>query len=151
MLQPFPSLHHPEDQHISLTAMNSPGWNKAPSRRTQKLTWEHPGPEAPSTSKGGNQGSSQSQDHKSSQSSGPGAGPKIHQPKSAAEKENPEVKKHNEELEQRYERTANQLSEKDNKVDKHFWSGKNFPRQESLHVTHILGTGDVGRPSEDKK
>ncbi|KIX99867.1 uncharacterized protein Z520_04503 [Fonsecaea multimorphosa CBS 102226] len=87
-----------------------------------KANMEHPGPEAPATGKGGSSSGSSS----SSQ-------PKIHSPKSAAEKEDPEVRKHNEELEQRHERTVNQLSEDDNKVDKQFWKG------------------DVGSPSEDKK
>jgi len=93
------------------------------NQKNPKAHMEHPGPESPVANKGGNQSSSQSQDHSGGQSSSSGASPKIHQPKSPAEKEDPEVKKHNEEMEQRYERTTNQLGEKDNKVDKNYWSG----------------------------
>ncbi|ETI25534.1 hypothetical protein G647_02307 [Cladophialophora carrionii CBS 160.54] len=99
-----------------------------------KADLEHPGPESPSASKGGNQSSSQSsgQSGNKSDTSSKGGTPAIHRPRSAAEKDDPEVRKHNEELENRYERTENQLSEKDNKVDKQFWKG------------------DVGTSSEDK-
>lgn len=51
--------------------------------------------------------------------------PAIHHPKSAAEKDDPEVKKHNEEMKKRSDQTVNQLSEKDNKVDKKYWTGTN--------------------------
>ncbi|EXJ57416.1 hypothetical protein A1O7_07764 [Cladophialophora yegresii CBS 114405] len=90
-----------------------------------KADLEHPGPESPAAGKGANQSSSQSSDQSGSQSdsSSKGGSPAIHRPRSAAEKDDPEVKKHNEELENRYERTENQLSEKDNKVDKQFWKG----------------------------
>lgn len=71
--------------------------------KNPKVDLEHPGPEAPSASQGGS--------------------PAIHRPKSEAESTNPDVRKHNEELEQRHERTTNQLSEADNKVDKQFWKG----------------------------
>lgn len=84
---------------------------------------EHPGPDPPSAAKGGNQSTSQNTDKNQSGNKKSGPGPAIHRPESAAEKDNPEVRKHNEELEQRYERTTNQLSEEDNKVDKKFWSG----------------------------
>ncbi|KIW84174.1 hypothetical protein Z517_03423 [Fonsecaea pedrosoi CBS 271.37] len=97
------------------------GMQQGTNQENPKSDMEHPGPEAPATGKGGSSSSSQ------------GASPKIHSPKSAAEDNDPEVRKHNEELEQRHERTVNQLSEDDNKVDKKFWKG------------------DVGRPSEDKK
>ncbi|KIW93961.1 uncharacterized protein Z519_05276 [Cladophialophora bantiana CBS 173.52] len=97
------------------------GMQQGTEQKNPKANMEHPGPEAPANSKGG-----------SSSTSG-GGSPKIQSPKSAAEKDDPEVRKHNEELEQRHERTVNQLSEDDNKVDKQFWKG------------------DVGRPSEDNK
>lgn len=76
---------------------------------------EHPGPESPATKAGNGPKSN----------SGPkdGAEPKFNQPKSAAENESEDVRKHNEEMEQRSEKTANQLSEDDNKVDKKFWQG----------------------------
>ena len=52
------------------------------------------------------------------------ASPAIHQPSSPKEDSDPEVKKHNEEMKNRAEKSANQLSEDDNKVDKNFWKGK---------------------------
>jgi hypothetical protein len=81
---------------------------------------EHPGPEAPSTK---NQSSSQSSSKSDSSSEGKGR-PAIHHPQSAAEKDDPEVKKHNEEMRQRSDQTANQLSEEENKVDPKFWKGE---------------------------
>ena len=96
--------------------------------KNPKAHMEHPGPEAPDVSKGGNQSKTQnsSQSGGQSESTSQGGSPAIHRPESAAEKDDPEVKKHNEELENRYERTENQLSEKDNKVDKKFWKGAPF-------------------------
>jgi len=91
------------------------GMEQGTDQKNPKVDLEHPGPDAPSASKDANQSKGQDSSH--------GAGPAIHRPKSAAEKDDPEVKKHNEELENRYERTTNQLSEKDNKVDKSFWKG----------------------------
>lgn len=102
------------------------GMAEGVDQKNPKADLEHPGPEAPSASK---QAGSQRNSQKPSQSGGQSdttsdrGSPAIHRPKSAAEKDDPEVRKHNEELENRYERTENQLSEKDNKVDKKFWSG----------------------------
>jgi len=86
--------------------------------KNPKSDMEHPGPEAPA-----DKGTNKPQSSSSSDESGHKAQPAIHRPKSAAEKEDPDVKKHNEEMEQRHERSVNQLSEKDNKVDKQFWKG----------------------------
>ena len=95
--------------------------------KNPKSHLEHPGPEAPASKGTANKSSSSSGSSSSSpksQSSSSGdAGPAIHQPKSAAEETDPDVKKHNQEMENRHERSANQLSEKDNKVDKNFWKG----------------------------
>jgi hypothetical protein len=101
------------------------GMEQGINQKNPKADLEHPGPESPSASKGGNQASNQSSGQRGSQSksTSQGGSPAIHRPESAAEKDDPEVRKHNEELENRYERTANQLSEKDNKVDKNFWKG----------------------------
>jgi hypothetical protein len=83
---------------------------------------EHPGPDPPNTgssaSKSASKGTSQS-----SSSSDKGS-PAIQSPESTAEKDNPEVRQHNEEMRQRHERSVNQLSEEDNKVDKQFWTGR---------------------------
>jgi len=106
------------------------GMQQGADEKNPKAEIEHPGPDAPSASKSGNQSASQSGSQ--SETTSQGGSPAIHRPKSDAEKDDPEVRKHNEELENRYERTTNQLSEKDNKVDKNFWKG------------------DVGRPNEDK-
>jgi predicted nucleic acid-binding Zn-ribbon protein len=84
---------------------------------------EHPGPEAPA-----NQGSKSSSKTQSGESGSSGSGdkgrPAIHQPKSAAEKDDPEVRKHNEDMKQRSEKSTNQLSEDDNKVNPNFWKGQ---------------------------
>lgn len=76
---------------------------------------EHPGPEPPATKAGNGHAAN----------SGPkdGASPKIHQPRSAKESQSDEVKKHNDEMRNRAEKTTNQLGEQDNKVDKQFWQG----------------------------
>ncbi|OAP59364.1 hypothetical protein AYL99_06662 [Fonsecaea erecta] len=97
------------------------GMQQGTEQDNPKANMEHPGPEAPETGKSGSTSTSQ------------GGSPKIQTPKSAAEDSDPDVRKHNEEFAQRHERTVNQLSEDDNKVDKKFWKG------------------DVGRPSEDKE
>lgn len=76
---------------------------------------EHPGPEPPSTKAGdGPAANSGSKD---------GASPKINQPKSASEDQNEDVRKHNEEMANRADKSVNQLSEEDNKVDKNYWTG----------------------------
>jgi len=49
--------------------------------------------------------------------------PAIHHPKSAAEKNDPEVRAHNEDMRNRHEVSTNQLGEKDNKVNPKFWKG----------------------------
>ena len=96
---------------------------------------EHPGPEPPSTKAGdGAQANSGEKD---------GAEPKISQPKSAAEEQNQDVRKHNEEMRNRHERSANQLGEQDNKVDKKFWTGKQNTSPFRVWTTNHI-TGDVG-------
>lgn len=98
------------------------GHPKASDQPNPSRKLEHPGPEPPST-QGGSSSSSSSQSASQSQSSSSDKGsPAIHRPPSAKE-EDPEVRKHNEEMEQRSERTVNQLSEEDNKVHKQFWKG----------------------------
>jgi len=81
---------------------------------------EHPGPEAPASK---SSSSTQNSSSDTNQSSDKKASPKIHHPQSAAEKEDPEVKKHNEEMRQRSDQSVNQLGEDDNKVNKNFWKG----------------------------
>jgi hypothetical protein len=96
-----------------------PGSDAAPRRDV-----EHPGPSAPDTSGGKSNSSSSGQSSgqpSSTSMSHSGASsdkgrPAIHQPESAAEADDPEVKKHNEEMRNRAEVSANQLSEDDNKV-----------------------------------
>lgn len=90
--------------------------------KNPKSHLEHPGPEAPASKGTDKKSSSSSGDQETSHSGS--AGPKIHRPESAAEKTDPEVRKHNEEMEKRSDRSVNQLSEEDNKVDKNFWKGE---------------------------
>jgi hypothetical protein len=90
------------------------------SKSTSHL--EHPGPDPPNTGSSASKSGSKGTTH-SSGSSDKGS-PAIHSPQSAAEKDDPEVRKHNEEMRQRHERSVNQLSEDDNKVDKQFWTGR---------------------------
>ena len=52
-----------------------------------------------------------------------GGRPAIHQPGPPSENTDAEVEAHNKDMEKRSDRTANQLYEEDNKVDKKFWSG----------------------------
>jgi hypothetical protein len=107
------------------------GQAQGTDQKNPKSHLEHPGPESPAAAKSGGGSSQSSQsttgsnsDDGSAPTTSHGGSPKIHQPKSAAEEHDPEVKKHNEELAQRYEKTANQLSEGDNKVDKNYWKGE---------------------------
>ncbi|EXJ82959.1 hypothetical protein A1O3_06776 [Capronia epimyces CBS 606.96] len=106
------------------------GMQQGTHDKNPKSHLEHPGPEAPAskgTATSSSSTNSQSQSKKSDTSS-QDATPAIHRPKSAAEKDNPEVRKHNEEMEQRSDRTPNQLSEEDNKVDKRYWKGDVGPK-----------------------
>lgn len=112
------------------------------NEKNPKAHLEHPGPEAPAKKGTATSSSPQSQLDTSSDSTSQGAKPAIHRPKSAAEKDDPEVRKHNEEMERRHERSVNQLSEKDNKVDKKFWQGEFIQSMCSGSV--LTSQGDVG-------
>ena len=92
------------------------GQEQGVNQDNPKKHLEHPGPEAPST-KASNGPAANSGDKD-------GASPKIHQPKSAAEDQDEDVRKHNEEMRNRSEKSVNQLGEDDNKVNKKFWTGK---------------------------
>jgi len=85
-------------------------------QKNPKADMEHPGPEAPAK-KGTDTSSSspsKSQSGTSSETTSHGGSPAISRPESAAEKDNPDVRKHNEEMEE------------DNKVDKNFWKGESI-------------------------
>lgn len=104
------------------------GMEQGTDQKNPKADMEHPGPEAPAK-KGTDTSSSspsKSQSGTSSETTSHGGSPAISRPESAAEKDNPDVRKHNEEMEQRHERSVNQLSEEDNKVDKNFWKGESI-------------------------
>lgn len=92
------------------------GMEQGINENNPKRHLEHPGPESPAT-KAGNGPAPNSGDKD-------GASPKINQPKSASEDQNEEVRKHNEEMRNRHEVSANQLGEEDNKVNKQFWTGE---------------------------
>ena len=100
---------------------------------------EHPGPPPPDTSSSKSTSSSSSKkststsdsqgsaEKQGSQNSGGSGGskktegrPAIYKPEGPSEQESEDVKKHNEEMSQRYEKTGNQIGE-DHKVDKGFW------------------------------
>jgi hypothetical protein len=86
-----------------------------------KRDLEHPGPESPaskgsSSSSSGSSTASKSSNLSHTEAKSDQGSPTNNQPKSAAEENDPEVRKHNEEMAQRHEKSANQLSEKDNKV-----------------------------------
>jgi hypothetical protein len=101
---------------------------------------EHPGPEAPASKGSASSSSSSSPSSSSSSSSSSpkgqstgdsqttsqGGSPAILSPKSTPEKEDPDVKKHNEEMANRSDRTVNQIGE-DGKVDKDYWKGSSRP------------------------
>jgi len=103
--------------------------------KNPKADLEHPGPEAPAkkgTASSSSSSSSQPQSNKTKKgTTSQGGSPAIHRPKSAAEDENPDVRKHNEEMEHRFERTPNQLGEDDNKVNKNFWKGDVGPKKDN--------------------
>lgn len=91
------------------------GHEQGINENNPKRHLEHPGPEAPATK--ADKGPPANSGDKD------GASPKIQQPKSASEDQSEEVRKHNEEMQNRHEVSANQLGEEDNKVDKKFWKG----------------------------
>lgn len=103
---------------------------------------EHPGPDPPAAK---SSGSDTKVGGGSSESSSQGGSPAIHHPESAAEKDDPEVRKHNEEMRNRAEQTANQLSEDEQKVDKQFWKGR---CQHTLRLGAADRSGDVGDPQK---
>lgn len=125
------------------------GHEQGTHTKNPKQSHEHPGPPAPDVgqSKGQSQSQGQVDSQKSSKSesssssspsssaSSSGAKPTIQTPKSAAEDQDPEVKKHNEEMAQRADKSVNQLSEDDNKVDKKFWKGKLISPQAMYMLT----------------
>ncbi|KAJ9629077.1 uncharacterized protein PV06_02207 [Exophiala oligosperma] len=105
------------------------GMEQGRDQKNPKSHLEHPGPEAPANmGTASSSGSSQAQSTEKSDTGSDRGSPAIHRPESAAEKDNPEVRKHNEEMEQRHERSVNQLAEEDNKVDKKFWQGDVGPK-----------------------
>ena len=104
---------------------NEQSGHSGSSDQTPKRNLEHPGPESPaeqgkSTSSSSQQGSGPKSHTDAKTDRGR---PAIHQPESAAESEDPEVRKHNEEMRHRSDKSVNQLSEKDNKVPPTFWKG----------------------------
>ena len=93
---------------------------------------EHPGPESPaskgtankasssSSSKGADpSSSSQKQSSRSNETTSHGGSPAIHRPDAGEESTDPDVKKHNEEMEHRADRSVNQLG-KDNEAGQKF-------------------------------
>jgi len=113
------------------------GHQKADDAPNPKEHLEHPGAKSP-TETGTSQSSSQSQSSGSSGSSdaksesntdsSDGAKPAIHQPGPPSENKDADVEAHNKEMENRSDRTANQLKESDNKVNKKFWKGDVGPK-----------------------
>jgi len=102
---------------------------------------KHPGPRSPAEK--GSSLSAQAQLSSSKPTSKPGqsAEPMIHSPPAPDEKRTPDVEQHNKEMENKFDKTHNQLSEADNKVDKRFWQGicPSAPRQSFAQV-RIPGT-----------
>lgn len=135
------------------------GMEQGTHENNPKSHMEHPGPESPaskgtagkgtanSKSSSSSSDTSESQSNSQPETTSQGGSPAIHRPESAKEKDNPEVRKHNEEMEQRSERTVNQLSEKDNKVDKRYWKGRSIPSQCSCRGLTVRA-GDVGPKGE---
>lgn len=134
------------------------GHEQGTNQKNPMQEMEHPGPDAPNTEgaapkgSGGSSGATKQSSSKSTESSSSNASsggePTISTPKSAAEDESADVKKHNEEMAQRHDRSVNQLSEKDNKVDKSFWKGEHLSNLFWLYTDH---SGDVGDMKQDKK
>jgi hypothetical protein len=111
-----------------------------------KADLEHPGPKAPADKGTAQSGQSQDSSSQSPPSSSSGGRPAIHQPGPPPENKDAEVEAHNKDMENRSDRTANQLYEEDNRVDKNFWSGaKSYLR--STHRKYLL-TNAVGNKQE---
>ncbi|KKY28594.1 putative conserved serine-rich protein [Phaeomoniella chlamydospora] len=100
----------------------------APNRAVAQ---EHPGPPPPDTSSSKKSSSKTSQKNPKSQQGGEdrsskskdGSRPAIYEPGSAPEHKNQDVEQHNKEMENRYEKSVNQIDE-DGKVEKEFWKGQ---------------------------
>lgn len=85
-----------------------------------KADLEHPGPKAPADKETAPSGEPEGSSSHSGPTSTSGGRPAIHQPGPPPENKNAEVEAHNKDMEKRNDRTANQLYDKDNKVDKKF-------------------------------
>lgn len=125
---------------------NPAGENPQQQGKNRSESLEHPGPPPPKVAKGKSSSSpnddsskssvsdnsssksTSSSDKSSESSSNKGAPqPKILNEKVPAKDSSPDVKQHNEEMEQRAERAYEQVSNeeyKKNEVGKEFWSGK---------------------------
>lgn len=113
---PMSHLEHPGPESPASKGTNQKSGSSSSSSSSSPSSTSAPQKESGSSSGGGN----------SSETTSQGGSPRIHRPKSAAEETDPDVRKHNQEMENRSERSANQLSEDDNKVDQNFWKGE-FP------------------------
>lgn len=106
------------------------GYEQGINEKNPMKHLEHPGPESPAASgqvKGSDTSGASQTESKGQQSGSSGSSkgkPTIQKPYTAAEDQDPEVKKHNEEMKHRADRSMNQLDESDNKVDKNFWKGQ---------------------------
>ena len=138
-----PTLSRPSRLYASQSYGNDQSGQAQSDAPNPKADMEHPGPKAPAdkasshqasseagqSSSGSQSGGAQSKDAPAQSSSGQKSGgdtgpaPKVHHPSEPNETKTEDVQRHNEEMEQRHDRASNQLSEKDNKVDKEFWTG----------------------------
>ncbi len=125
-VRPAPAFARTSQRFASQSYGNSQsGHQKAEDAPNPKEHLEHPGPKAPAE-KDTAQSSSQSQSSgaQNTGSTTNGGKPAIHQPGKPDEATDAEVEAHNKDMENRHERTTNQLQESDMKVDKNFWSGE---------------------------
>jgi hypothetical protein len=124
-LRPTPLVPSTPRRHASESYGGSQTGHQEANKDTPnpKADLEHPGPKAPADKGTAQSGQSQSSGTQSGSSSSSGAKPAIHQPGPPPENKDAEVEAHNKDMEKRSDRTANQLHEEDNKVDKKFWSG----------------------------
>jgi len=129
-IRPVPALTRTSRHYASSSYGNSQsGHQKAEDAPNPKEHLEHPGAEAPAD-KGTAQSSSQSQSSGSqgTSSSSSDAKPAIHQPGPPPENSDAEVEAHNKDLENRNDRTVNQIEEGDVPVNKKFWKGDVGPK-----------------------
>ena len=117
-----PSVSSVQQRHATSDyGSKQSGFEQGMNETNPKAHHEHPGPKSPANQSGS---SAQSDGSKAAASESTGKPqPKISNPNPPSQSKDADVKKHNEEMENRAEKTSNRIGE-DGKVDKSFWKGR---------------------------